>query len=90
MSGQMTRTVGPTTRLQGVSVGEYASIPGVSRFHFQRRRKLFRRRFRVPHVFSSRWGVGSLRRDSSLLLRSAVHPCNAVQVKQLHPVLVNF
>ena len=28
--------LGPTTRLQGVSVGEYASIPGVSRFHFQR------------------------------------------------------
>ena len=38
MSGQMTRTVGPTTRLQGVSVGEYASIPGVSRFHFKRRK----------------------------------------------------
>ena len=89
MSGQMTRTVGPTTRLQGVS---WANMLRYQEFldSTSREAKLFRRRFRVPHVFSSRWGVGSLRRDSSRLLRSAVHPCNAVQVKQLHPVLVNF
>ena len=76
---------------------DYKESPWANMLRYQefldstsREAKLFRRRFRVPHVFSSRWGVGSLRRDSSRLLRSAVHPCNAVQVKQLHPVLVNF
>ena len=45
--------------------------------------KFFRRRFHVPHMFSSRWCVGSLRRECR---RSAVHPCDA-QSKQLYPVL---